>query len=80
MEEGRVSGRGKYKGILVGAWVQCLYHFLGVDDINFESPDDNICEWNCVGDVIMIILGNTRIYTQAPVAELGDEPDGILIK
>ena len=52
---------------------------LGVDDVKFESPYDMVCEWNFVGDVLVIVRGKNRIYTKAPVDEAGDEPDGILI-
>ena len=50
-----------------------------VDDVNFESPYDKVYKCNCVGDVIVIITGKNRSFTQAPVDEAEDEPYGIFI-
>ena len=52
---------------------------LVVDDIKLSPPDDRVCEWNCVGDIIVLIPGNKDSCTQAHVEEAGNDLDGILI-
>ena len=52
---------------------------LVVDDVNYESPDDKVCEWNFVEDVLVLLPGNNRICTKAPADEAGDDTYGILI-
>ena len=44
-----------------------------------SSPYDKVSEWYFVGDVIVIISGNNRSCTKAPIYEAGYDPDGILI-
>ena len=50
-----------------------------VDDVNFTSPDDKVCEWNCVWGIIGIIPVKNGSCNQAPADEAGYYPDGILI-
>ena len=78
-EKGRVYFRGAGTKICVGAWVQWILPLLGVDGEHFESPDDMVCEWNCVGDVFVIVPGNNGSCTKALIDEAGDDPDSILI-
>ena len=52
---------------------------LGVDGVKFSSPYDKVCEWNFVGDVLVIIPGNNGSRTQAPGDEALYDPDGIFI-
>ena len=63
----------------VGAWFQLLFTLIGVDDVNFASQYDKVYKCSCVGDVIVIISGKNSVFTQAPVDEAGDDPDGIFI-
>ena len=65
--------------ICVCAWVQCIFTLLGVDDIHFVSLNDNVCKWNWVVDVLVLIPGNNGSCTQAPVDDAGDNIYGILI-
>ena len=64
---------------MCGCVGQMNFSLLVVDDIKLSSPDDKICEWNCVGDVIVLIPGNKYRCTQTHVDEAGNDPDGILI-
>ena len=65
--------------IYVGAWLQRLLPFIGVDDVNVTSLDDKVYEWNCVGYVIVLIPGNNGRCTQEPVDESGDDTYDIYI-
>ena len=47
----RVYDRGTYTRICIGAWAQQLSPLIGVNYVNFESPDENVYEWNFVEDV-----------------------------
>ena len=65
--------------IYVGAWVQCLFPLLVVDDVKCSFPDDNVCEFNCVGDVIVLVTGKNESCNKSSIYEAVDNPDGILI-
>ena len=52
---------------------------LGVDDVNFISLDDKVCEFNFLGYVIVLVPGKNGSCTKAPVDEVVDDPDEILI-
>ena len=65
--------------ICVDAWVQCLFPLIVIDDVNFASPDNKVCGWNCLGFVLLLITGNNGSFTQACIGEAGNEPNGILI-
>ena len=52
---------------------------LGVDDVKFLSPGDKVCEWNCVGSLIVLVSGNNMSCNKAPSDQAGGEPDGILV-
>ena len=52
---------------------------LGVDDVNFASPDDKVCEWNRVGNVIVLVKVSNGRFTKASIDEAGNNTDGILI-
>ena len=52
---------------------------LGVDDVNFASPDDKVCESNFVVDVIVIVPVKNGSYTKATVDETGYYKYSILI-
>ena len=71
--------RGAGTRICVGPWVQFLFTLIGFDDVVFSSPDDKVCELNCVGYVLVVIQGKIRICTHALVDDAGDETDGIFI-
>ena len=64
----------------------CWYMFtmtfslLGVEDTMFSSSDDKVCEWNFVGDVLVLIPVNNVSCNQVPVEEAGVDPYGILIE
>ena len=65
--------------ICFGEWVQRIIPLIGVDDVNFASQYDKVCEYNCVGDVLVFIPGNSRSCSHAPFGEAGDDPYDILI-
>ena len=65
--------------ICLGAWHQCPFQFLGVDDIKFSPPYDKVCEWNCVGYVLVFVPRINGKSTRVPVDEAINYPDGILI-
>ena len=65
--KGRVYCKGSSIRICFGAWVQCIFPLLGVDDVKISSPDYKVCECNFVGDVLVSIQGNNGRRNQAPV-------------
>ena len=79
-DRGRVYGMSTGTSIYLVMWVQWYFTFIVVDDVNFASQYDKVYKWNCVGDVLDIIPGKNRSFTQAPVDEAGYEPYGIFIK
>ena len=48
-----------------------------VDGGHFAYPYDKVFKFNCVGDVLVIIPGKHSSFNQAPVDEVGDDPDRI---
>ena len=39
----------------VGAWVQFLFTFIGVDYVKFAPPDDKVCKWDGVRYVLVFL-------------------------
>ena len=56
-----------------------LFPLLGVDDLICSPLDDKVCEWNYMVDIIYIFPNNNWVYIKAPVGEVGNELDGILL-
>ena len=52
---------------------------LGVDDVKFAPPDDRVCEWNGVGYFLVFVPSNNGSCNKAPVDEVVNDPDGVLI-
>ena len=52
---------------------------LGFDDANFASPEDKLCKWDGVIDVLVFVPGRNGGCTKAPVDEAVNDPDGVLI-
>ena len=50
----------------VGAGVQCLFTWIGVDYVNFAPPDYNVCKEYGVRDVIVSAPRNNVVCTKAP--------------
>ena len=53
---------------------------FGVDDVNFAHPDDRVCKWCGIIDVLVFITIKSEFCTKAPVDEARNDPDGVLIK
>ena len=56
-------------------------HFalLGVDDVNFSLPDDKLFKWNGVRDVLVLVPINNGVCVEAPIYEVVNDPDGVLV-
>ena len=65
--------------ICVDVWVKYLFLLLVDYDVNFTSTDDKVCERNFVGDFIVLIPSNNRIFNYAPVDAAAYEPYCIMI-
>ena len=53
---------------------------LGVDDVDFSFLDENFSEGGLVLDVLVGIPGDNEVRDNAPVDDVGNYPDGLLVK
>ena len=64
-EKGIVYGRRSGARIYVGAWFQCLFDLLVVDDTNFAPLDDKVCKGDDVRDVLVLVPSNKGVCVEA---------------
>ena len=52
---------------------------FGYDDVKFALPDDKVCKWDGVRDIIVIVPINNGGCGEVPVDEAGNELDDVLV-
>ena len=68
---------GQAQGSLFVSGFNAFFPCLELIMWKISSPDDNICKLNCVVNIIVLVPGNNRICTKAPVDKDVDDPYGM---
>ena len=63
----------------VGAWFQCLFYFLGFDDVICLPPDDKFYKGGGVRDVLVIVPINDGVSLYIALSNRPPCPHSILI-
>ena len=77
--KGRVYGRREGARICVCAWFQCLFDFLGGNDVDFADPDENSCKGYVVRDVLVFVPRNNGGCSKVTVDKLVNSPDCVMV-